>query len=279
MKVAFWSNARGTCGVTSNLACVSVISALMGKQKAVLLENHFHLNNLELILNQSLERNLVKEYTYYSQIGIDHLMRRIHSGLDTENAVLDCSIPIMEGLCYLPQNMQMNEEQFNYEFAQVVYPMLRLLEQQGYVIYFDLEKADNASSRIILKEADVIVVNLCQNPAVLEDFFENYTSLRKKAFYLVGGYSKESFTTLSGIQKRYQIEKERIGVIPYSVAFSNAMNQGKLVPFLRQCYTEKGAKETKGFMEKSAKSVERLWKFSERERKAGEKKFERTIGF
>lgn len=169
-----------TCGVTSNLACISVLGTLMGKPKAVLLENHFHLNNLELILNQSLERNMVKEYTYYSQIGIDHLMRRIHSGLDEERAVSDCSIPITDGLFYLPQNNQMNKEQFNYEFSQVVYPMLGLLEKQGYVIYFDLEQGESLSSRIILNEADVIVVNLCQNPAVLEDFFEQHGSLRKE---------------------------------------------------------------------------------------------------
>lgn len=261
MKVAFWSNARGICGVTSNLAGISVTSALMGKQKTILLENHFHLNNLEGILNQSLERNLVKEYTYYSQIGIDHLMRRLHSGLEVERAVRDCSISITEGLYYLPQNIQMNTEQFNYEFSQVVYPLLQLLEKQGYVVCFDLEQDSSLSSRIILNEADVIVVNLCQNPAILEDFFEQYSSLKKRAFYVVGGYSQESATTISMIQRKYQIEKERIGVVPYSVAFANAMNQGKLVPFLKRTYKEGKKSENKRFMEELKNSSRLLWEF------------------
>lgn len=261
MKIAFWSNVRGICGVTSNLACISVISALMGKQKAILLENHLHLNNLELILNQSLERNLVKEYTYYSQIGIDQLMRRVHSGLAPERAVLDCSIPITEGLCYLPQNIQMNAEQFNYEFSQVVYPMLGLLEKLGYVIYFDLEKGTSLSSRIILNEADVIVVNLCQNPAILKDFFEQYASLKKRAFYVVGGYSPESATTISMIQKRYHIERERLGIIPYSIAFANAMNRGKLVSFLKRNEKEGRKSENRRFMEAARESARLLWSF------------------
>lgn len=263
MKIAFWSNARGVCGVTSNLAGISVVSALLGRQKAILLENHFHLNNLEGILNQSLERNLVKEYSYYSQIGIDHLMRRLHSGLETDRAVLDCSIPITERLYYLPQNIQMNREQFNYEFGQVVYPLLWLLEKQGYAVFFDLEQGDSLSSRIILNEADVIVVNLCQNPAILEDFFEQYGSLRKRAFYVVGGYSRESATTISMIQKKYEIEKERLGVVPYSVAFANAMNRGRLVPFLKRTYKEGKKSENKKFMEELERSAGLLWEFCE----------------
>lgn len=262
MKIAFWSNARGTCGVTSNLACISVISALMGRQKAVLLENHLHLNHLELILNQSLERNLVKEYTYYSQIGIDQLMRRIHSGLDLERAVLDCSIPITERLCYLPQNDQMNPEQFNYEFGQVVYPMLSLLEKQGYIIYFDLEQTNSLSSKIVLNEADIVVVNLCQNPAVLEDFFEQHLSLKRRAFYVVGAYSPQSATTISMIQRKYQIEPERIGRIPYSAAFANAMNQGRLVSFLKQNYREGRKGEYRKFMEEVKETTRLLWEFN-----------------
>ncbi len=266
MKIAFWSNVRGVCGVTSNLACISVIGALMGKQKAILLENHFHLNNLELILNQSLERNLVREYTYYSQVGIDHFMRRVHSGLDSERAVEDCSIRITNGLSYLPQNIQMNEEQFNYEFNRVVYSMLGLLEKLGYVIYFDLEKGESLSSRIILNEADMIVVNLCQNPAVIEDFFRQYGSFRKKAFYVVGCYSPESATTISMIQKKYQIERERLGIVPHSIAFANAMNQGKLVSFLKRSYKEGRKSENRKFLKEIKECVQLLWEF---ERKIG----------
>ena len=270
LKVAFWSNTRGTCGVTSNLACISVISALQGKKKAILLENHFHLNNLEGILNQSLERNLVKEYTYYSQIGIDHLMRRIHSGMEMETAIADCSIPITEGLYYLPQNIQMNTEQFNYEFSRVVYPLLELLEKQGYVIYFDLEPGDTISSRIILNEADVIVVNLCQNPSILEDFFQQYGSLQKRAFYVVGSYSPESTTTISKIKKKYQIAEERLGVIPYSIILANAMNQGKLVPFLKSNFKEVKKLvnkslwlENKRFMEEAKETTALFLRFCE----------------
>ena len=47
MKIAFWSNARGHSGVTSNLACISVLSALScPNERTIVFENHKNIVNL-----------------------------------------------------------------------------------------------------------------------------------------------------------------------------------------------------------------------------------------
>lgn len=67
------------------------------------------------------------------------------------------------------------------------------------------------------------------------------------------------------IQKKYQIEEERLGMIPYSVAFANAMNQGKLVPFLKRNYKEGRRSENRKFMEEAKQAARLLWKFGEKQ--------------
>ena len=47
MKIAFWSNVRGHSGVTSNLACISVLSALScPNERTIVFENHKNIVNL-----------------------------------------------------------------------------------------------------------------------------------------------------------------------------------------------------------------------------------------
>ena len=42
MRIAFWSNCRRECGVTTNLACMSAMMSIAGVGKTVLLANHYN---------------------------------------------------------------------------------------------------------------------------------------------------------------------------------------------------------------------------------------------
>lgn len=243
MKIAFWSNAHGKNGVTSNLACISVMEILEKQRRNLLLENHFNINNLETVLNQSMTRNRLNEYNFYNQKGIEHLIRKIHSGFSLENgaslanAVSNSVMTFMEDrMSYLPQNYLMNQEVFDYEFNQVINPMFQLLEQFCDTVYIDTAVGSTLSSKIILEEADLIVVNLSQNPYVLEDFFEHYQSLMEKSVYLLGSYTPESKYTRRYIIRKYDIPRDKIAAIPYNVQFKDAVTSGNLISFLNKNY-------------------------------------------
>lgn len=241
VKIAFWSNAHGKNGVTSNLACISVMEILEQKRRNLLLENHFNINNLETVLNQSMSRNKLNEYNFYNQKGIEHLIRKIHSGYSMENsdsmknAVSNSVMTFMEDrMNYLPQNCLMNQEVFDYEFNQVVNPMFQLLEQFCDTVYIDTAVGNALSSKIILEQADLIVINLSQNPYILDDFFEHYQPLMKKSVYLLGNYTPESKYTKGYIMRKYHIPRTKIAAIPYNVQFKDAVTSGNLIAFLNE---------------------------------------------
>lgn len=255
MKIAFWSNAHGKNGVTSNLACMSVMEILEQNRKNILLENHFSINNLETVLNHTMSKNRLNEYNFYNQKGIEHLMRKIHSGFSLENAVNNSVMTFMEDkMNYLPQNYLMNQEVFDYEFNQVMNPMFELLEQFCDTVYIDTAAGNTLSSKMILEEADLIVVNLSQNQYILEDFFEHYQSLTDKCVYLLGNYTPESKYTKVYIMKKYHIPRDRIAAIPYNVSFRDALNNGSLISFLNHNYPCERKNENYYFMRETRRA-------------------------
>lgn len=264
VKLAFWSNVHGKSGVTSNLACVSVMSVLLNRRKSILLENHININNLERMLNESMFHEVVREYDLYYRIGIEQLIRQIHSGYGLNNAVKSSSLSLMNNsIYYLPQNNQINQEIFDYELNTVIYSLFQLLELEGEDIYIDTAVNGNLSSKIILEEADLVVVNLTQNPYILEDFFDNYNSIVKKAVYLIGNYNPESKYNSKYILHKYRIEREKIAVIPYNVHFQDAMTDGRVIGFINQTYKCNKKCEDYYFMREVKNAVKMIERFRE----------------
>ena len=66
MKIAFWSNVRGHSGVTSNLACISVLSALScPNERTIVFENHKNIVNLGSTYYHPQSAGCVREPMYY----------------------------------------------------------------------------------------------------------------------------------------------------------------------------------------------------------------------
>lgn len=239
MKIAFWSNSRGQAGVTTNLAIVSILRALQGRGTSIVLENHFNLNNLEnIFLNKNYVEGMVCEKeNYIFHMGLEYLMRNIYSTQEKKSLIQKAVIPILGSrILYLPQSQIVNREVFSYEFSQAMYQMFQCLEEVGEHIFIDTEVNDNLSSKLILEEADLVVVNLNQNPRFVEDFFRNYSSLRSKCVFIIGNYRENSRYDAEKIRAQYRIPKSRLGVIPYDMNMEDAIVSGRLIGFLsRSC--------------------------------------------
>lgn len=252
---------HGKSGVTSNLACISVLSVLMERRRNILFENHFNINNLERMLNESLMKEMVREHDIYYRIGIEQLIRQIHSGYQLETAVRSSSLTFMdECIYYLPQNYFMNQEVLEYEMNTVMKDMFQLMEKEGGDVYIDTEVNRNLTTKIILEESQLVVVNLTQNPYILEDFFLNYGAISKKAVYLIGNYNPESKYNSKYIQKNYKIEKSKIAVIPYNVHFQNAMTEGRVIGFINQIFKCHKKSENYYFISEVKKAVSMIEK-------------------
>lgn len=235
MEVAFWSNIGGKNAVTSNLAGISVMLALEKNCQSVLFENHCHMMNLEKMFVRRRPVNLLREEEnyFYNHVGMDSLIKMIHSNLYSEDIFTKSSLNFLNrGISYIPQSRLVNKELFEYELNQVIEGILEYMEEISLLTFIDTAGCDNLSTKVILSKADLVVINLSQDPQIIDHFFENYSSLTSKAVYLLGNYDHNSKFNLINIRRKYHINKEKIAVIPHSAAFRDSIMSGDIISFL-----------------------------------------------
>lgn len=236
--------------MTTNLGCISSMTALSRQGKSVLLENHYSIRSLGDILLPPERNSELREYGgYFSHSGIEYVMKRMSSGEPGEKLVHQMAVPLLfTTMLYLPQGRIVNKEVFDYEFHLVQEELFSILEQMSDYIFVDTETNQNLSSRALLSEAGLVVVNLDQEPGHLKDFFENYSSIQDKAVYIIGNYKSELPWNLNKICKEYAIPGDKIGIVPYHMDLEGAMLQGKLLQFLNRNYYKAPDQETEQFM-------------------------------
>lgn len=250
MKVSFWSPVRHSAGVTTNAACISALSALEKRGKSILLENHYSVRSLADILMEPEETEYLREKgAYYDRSGMEYLLKKLYSGEKGRHLVNQVLTPLLfSSMNYLPQSRIVNKEVFDYEFELVHEELFYTLEKMADFVFVDTESNQNLSSNLILNDADLIVVNLTQNPAEIQFFFENYSSLKEKAVYLIGNYCPELAWNVSKIAKEFHISYSKIGVIPMNLELQFALSQGRLLNFLNLNYYKPSGKENTYFI-------------------------------
>ncbi len=238
MKIAFWSNSPGKAGVTGNLSCISILSALYQSSEMVLFENHSNISNLgSTFLTPNSYDVLQENGSYFVENGLGRILSYC-SGRDVINEGMirrTCLSVLDQRVFYLPTG-GMNRELLEYRLNRHAGKVLTLLETHCQNVFVDLSSTNLESSRKILQEVDVIVVNLCQNHQLLSHFFRNFSEIQKKAFYVIGNYDPESVITKSDIVGRYRVDGSRVGTIPYNRRFADALTKGMVVPFLVKHY-------------------------------------------
>lgn len=238
MKVAFWSNIEGKNGVTSNLACISVMSALKYRLKSVILENHYNINNIENAFTSIQTNQFVREENYYfNHLGLDSLMKRLNSKIRDEQMIKKASIGFFNNnIFYIPHSQIKSKEVLEYELNQVIMPLLLQSEEFSNLVFIDTINSNNITSKVILDEADLVVVNLSQDSIIINHFFENYSSLLSKSVFIIGSYNHNSRYNLKNIQRKYRIKNENIAVIPYNIELKDALSEGNVIEFISRNY-------------------------------------------
>lgn len=239
MKVAFWSNVRGKNGVTSNLVGISVILAIEGRLRTLLYENHCHISSIGKAFSVQGSDSFLREeeHYYYHHRGMDTLIKEMHAALYSQDMIEKSSESILnKGIYYIPQSRHVHEEVFEHEFYQVIHPFLEQTESFAQISFIDTAGSNNLSTKVILEKAELVVVNLSQEPCIIEHFFENYSNLLSKSIFLLGGYNSNSAFNVTNIRRKYRIPKNQIGVIPYNIGYKDAIGQGCVVSFLSRNY-------------------------------------------
>lgn len=238
MKIAFWSNSPGKTGVTGNLSCISIVSAMDHTSEMVLFENHANINNLgSTFLNPNSYDRLQEKHSYFVENGLGRILSYCDMG-DMVNAGMvyrTCLSVFDQRVFYLPAG-GMNQDLMEYRLKRHAGDVMDLLEQVYPTVCVDISSSTLESSRKILKEADLVVVNLSQNDQQLSHFFRNFSEIQKKAFYVIGNYDPHSEITKHDIVKRFGLPAFMVGTIPYNRRFADALTKGKVISFLLRNY-------------------------------------------
>lgn len=240
MKIAFWSNSNEKCNVSANLAAISVASVIRYPYSVIILENRLSNNNLGKAFLGEPNINLFHEVgtNYYDGGGIEGLLRKIYRGNYCSDILQSHLNEIINNhLYYIPQGKVIHREIFDYEFDQCIHPLFSMMEEYADICFIDTASHENLSTKTILEEADLIVVNLCQKQIILEDFFINYSSLISKAVFIISNYDCHTILNSKRIASIYQIPWENIIVIPNNTSYQNAYSNGSVVEFISTNYS------------------------------------------
>lgn len=285
MKVAFWSSARGSIGVTSNLACVSIAMAFENVGRTVLMENHYQKRPLENMLIHRKEnirrQNIVLEKDKiilgnFSNIarykGLEHIINQLSkkqykyaedyqaitgniikeeeywtlkdsSGKKQkyineycDNLFREASFEILiNSLYYIPIGNHFNEFIFDYILNDYIMNVLQASEKFAGYTLIDTSNTNYLSSKIILDEADLVMVNLSQDQELIDRFFRDYSSLLSKSIILLNGLNNDSCNSYRILQK-YSFNMNKVIRIPCNQDYRQAVEHGTIVEFMTRNY-------------------------------------------
>lgn len=241
-------------------------------------ENHQNINNLGSILNHGFPKDVLQEQKAYQvRDGLEHLLRLIKTKEQMDENLLmhSCMSLPLNNLYYLSRTIRTNQEYLDYELSQHVTSLLKTAERFCDTIYIDTAENTGTSSKKILKDADMVVVNLSQHPYVMSDFFRNFSQVQEKAFYLISNYEKQSVFSKDYLIQKHGISPYQIGIMPHHISFADAMAKGELIPFLRNHYSCNRSSIHYDFMESTKEAVSLLEDFSCRLGKKGEAEYEK----
>lgn len=237
MITAFWSSSGRNVGLTTNLACIAAYYALRYCRKVMLFENH-------LPLGMGLERAILppkdfwsgvrEEPFYYDSHGMEQLLKILQAGYEPES-IDEIAISLLDGkLNYLPLSEQMCTSVYEYELNRVMEKLLGELEERSDMVFVDTQTAGNLSTKLILDRAELVVVNLCQEPLRIGEFLENYGRIADKCIFLFGRYQEENIYNRINLSRIFGIPEERLYVIPEYPLLPYLCDQGKIPEFIRK---------------------------------------------
>lgn len=265
MNVVFWSPLSGHGATTSNMACIAMMSSLMYCYKTISFQSGYSYNNLDqsFIGNAAVTQiNTVnEEFAYYMGKGIDGVLSSIYMDSFLNEKIADYSVEIMKGLSYyLPSTTKSNEELFNERMSSNIFGLLTECSKCFDLTFVDHQSKVSKVSKNIFLNADVCVININQNPDMIIQAKKEFESLNCtcKVLYVIGRYDECSKFTVRNIAKKFKINKEDIGVIPYCSDFLEATMLGKTKEFLKSNFSCGKRDHNYNFISEVKKSTDKI---------------------
>ncbi len=204
---------------SANLAAITMMEALAGRRAAVI-ENH--------IRGRYAGRCLIEDYIR----SLEYHNAYVYKGRGTPKLPNGCRLVDVwnQSLFYIAQESYANDWLFEHEFGRFL-PYLNDMERYCEILYVGVEK-NAESSRMLLENAKIFILNIRQIPEALEEYLETWSAYVEKTFFLIADYRKDVVPDRTRIIRRYGIDRGRIAVLPASEEFYRMAGQGEAVRFM-----------------------------------------------
>lgn len=231
MQITFWSHVHGQPRSTSNMMAIAVTATLESNITCLLAQTHFNLNNLEesLIGYKRDKESLI-------DVGSDELARSPKlSNLD-KDTIYDCTISALHKRLYLlPGTAKDNREDYEKSTGKKLKRIFAAAEKYYDTVFVDTNAGKSELTMEIIDGSDLVVVNLCQNIAMIDRYFKEFSLDHKNVIYIIGNYDKDSHYSLYNLKKRYeQLRNGKVAVIPICTEFMDAQSGGKVLKFIQK---------------------------------------------
>lgn len=235
MNIAFWSSASGRSATSGNMIAVGTMASLVYSLKTVFVQFDYLSKPIEEVFEGKNTDNFIRdEMSYYKREGIDEILAKLKLKKLNDEVVLENIKNIKNtSLYYIPSSRKVrngiDEEAAEYLSGDLP----RVLRKMSDISLIDNQNGNRRLSKKSLRDCDVVVINLYQGIEEADKILED-EGIRKKAVFLVGKYDDESKDDLASIRRRYNLQKDEIGVIPYNIHFHDAINEGKVVEYIKK---------------------------------------------
>ncbi len=262
MKIAFWGEGEAS-GTTSNMLATASALATAYPYKSVMLQTGKEERSIGQNFSDAEEENFeVKEgCSYYALKGLDYLISVGRKRVLTKKQVRDNMQSLMgERLFCLSSGGRMLCDYYPKETKQVLRQVIRLADLNVDFTFIDCGSRSDAWTRQLLKEADLVVVNLKQSPQAFEHFFLQHSNIADKVIFFISNYQKDSVYNRKNIHRLYRIAPDQLAVIPYNPEFPYACEKGKLDKYMKGKGSLYQTQMRQYFMQELAEAVQTLLK-------------------
>ncbi|WP_160031923.1 hypothetical protein [Paenibacillus sp. An7] len=233
--VTFWSPYKRS-GTTSNMMSVAYMIGLSERVRSLVMHMDYAGESGELGMPVR-ETNTDFVMDQLSTTGWDAMYRLYSSGSLTKEKFRDCTIPLLRNqLDLLPGKYRLPVTGELDLGPKQISPIFKIANAAYDLILLDAGNGES-KEREIMKDSDVVVVNLNQNMREVERFFTNTKWKQeweqKKIIISLGLYDRDSNCTPANIKRRFGY-KDPILPIPYCSPYRDAWNRRDIGTYIHQ---------------------------------------------
>ncbi len=231
--ITFWSNGKEETAKTLSISAIATHMAIEHNLKILVLSTNYNDTTLETCYWKQ-SQNGMQRNTLGIGNGIEELARAIMSNKASPEVITNYTkIVLKNHLEVLPSIKTADYREYE-KLRNVYLNILKTADKYYDMIFVDLNKGlDSESTKEILDQSDLVIVNLVQRLKIINDYMElkaKYPLFKKDNVILLFGrfdrYSKYNRKNIC----RYMGEKD-IYTIPYSTLFFEAANEGEVPDF------------------------------------------------